>query len=341
MIGGDYYLTTPGPVEDSLGKLLIGNLGNISFFASGRDALTTLLASLPQVSVSLPDLMCASVYDACRTAGKKCDVYRIGSDFLHENTTTLTTAHSIIFVMHYFGVRNETLIRQARNAGSTVISDVTHLLFDRVGLLEVARHSNFLLASLRKSGPFPDGGFVSSLHHRPPLPTRGLREKFLALRAAGLWSRGFSAEQDFSNDENYYLLKLAEEALDKSVPSDFSCSYLSYRQAGSVSVSASAAAMRRNIGVLAAGLRENSAVPNTMSLISPFFPCTFDSEELRDHVRRVLASHRFFFPVHWPGAGLPVASSLAKRSLSIPCDARYDEHAMNSILNVIESCLAR
>lgn len=158
MIGGDYYLTTPGPVEDSLGKLLIGNLGNISFFASGRDALTTLLASLPQVSVSLPDLMCASVYDACRTAGKKCDVYRIGSDFLHENTTTLTTAHSIIFVMHYFGVRNETLIRQARNAGSTVISDVTHLLFDRVGLLEVARHSNFLLASLRKSGPFPDGG---------------------------------------------------------------------------------------------------------------------------------------------------------------------------------------
>lgn len=341
MIGGEHFLSAPAPVEGSLGELLERDLGYISFFASGRDALATLLAALPQAAVSLPDLMCASVHDACRSARKACKIYRIGADFLHEDAAAAGTAPSIVFVMHYFGVRNEALMRQARNAGSTVVSDVTHLLFDRVGLLEVARHSDFLIASLRKSGPFPDGGFVSSLQHRTPPPARGLREDFLSMRAAGLWSRGLSAAQGFSDDENFHLLKSAEASLDASEPADFACSHLSRRLARTVSVDATAAAIRRNIGVLATGLREHVNVPNATSLISPYFPCIFDSGELRDHVRHALAARRFFFPVHWPSAGLPVPSLLATRSLSIPCDARYDGPVMQAILKVIESCLPR
>lgn len=339
MIGGEHFLIAPAPVEDSLGELLEGNLGYISFFASGRDALATLLAALPQAAVCLPDLMCASVHDACRVARKTCTIYRIGADFLHDEAATARTPPSIVFVMHYFGVRNEALIRQARNTGSTVISDVTHLLFDRVGLLEVARQSDFLIASLRKSGPFPDGGFVSSLQHRPPSPARGLREDFFAIRAAGLWSRGLSAAQGFSDDENFHLLKRAEASLDASEPADFSCSHLSRRLAHTVPVDATAEAIRRNIGVLATGLREYVMVQGAASLISPYFPCIFDSGELRDHVRHALAARRFYFPVHWPSAGLPVPSPLATRSMSIPCDARYDEPVMHSILKVIESCL--
>jgi hypothetical protein len=45
-------------------------------------------------------------------------------------------------------------------------------------------------------------------------------------------------------------------------------------------------------------LRRYAVVPETTSLISPFFPCIFGSGELRDHVQGVLASNRFFFPVH-------------------------------------------
>lgn len=339
MIGGEYFPAVPAPVENSLGELLEGNLGHISFFASGRDALATLLVALPQSVVSLPDLICASVYDACRAARKEYISYRIGPDFLHDETATARTGQSIVFVMHYFGVRNESLMRQARNAGSTVISDVTHLLFDRAGLLEVAHHSDFIIASLRKSGPFPDGGFVSSLQHHPPTPARGLREDFLTVRAAGLWSRGFSAAQDFYDDENFHLLKRAESKLDASEPADFACSYLSRRLAHTVPVDASAAAIRRNISILATGLREHVILPDAAAQISPYFPCFFDSQELRDHIRGALAAHRFFCPIHWPSAGLPVPSLLTTRSLSIPCDARYDEPMMHSIMNVIKSCL--
>ena len=296
MIGGEYFPITPAPVEDSLSAMLQRSLGGISFFASGRDALATLLAVLPQAAVSLPSLICSSVYDVCRAAKKTCIFYHIGENFLHDKAATAIRSPSIVFVMHYFGVHNEALIRQARNTGPTVISDVTHLLFDRVGLLEVARTSDFLIASLRKSGPFPDGGFISSLKYPVPTPKRGLRE-------------------------------------------DFSCSYLSRQRANTVSVDASARVIRHNIDLLTAGLRGHTILPVAKSLISLYFTCIFDGEESRDHVRKTLASNHFFFLVHLPSANLPVVSSFAIRSLSIPCDARYDRPIMKSILKIIKSCL--
>lgn len=340
MIGGEHYLRGPSPVDDNLGDLLEGRLGRISFFATGRDALATLLASLPPAVVHLPDLMCASVHDACLAAEKTRTIYRIGTDLLHASgLDTDGTAPTIAFVMHYFGVRNLELMQEARATGAIVVSDVTHLLFDLAGLLEVARHSDYLVASLRKSGAFPDGGFVSSLSHPTPEPARGLREAFVAYRAAGLISRGFSAARNFADDENFHLLKRAEEQLDASTPSDFACSHLSRQLAHSISVPAAASAIRRNIAVLQASLPANCTLPRSPALITPYLPCFFASREIRDQVRRELADHRCFFPVHWPATGLPQPSLLSELSLSIPCDARYGEQAMRSIAEIITSCL--
>jgi len=339
MVGGEYFLTAPVPVEDSLGEMIEQSLGCISFFASGRDALATLLSELPQPEVSLPDLICVSVHDACRAARKTCNIYRVGLDFMHDTETSDIKKTSIVFIMHYFGVRNDALMKQAQNQGSTIISDVTHLLFDRVGLLEVAHKSDFLIASLRKSGPFPDGGFISSLKHRTPQPKHGLRETFLVTRAAGLLSRGLSAERNFSDEENLYFLKRAEALLDETMPASFSCSYLSRRLSKTVAVDATASVIRKNIDVLAAGLQPFSQAQNIPTVISPYFPCIFDSVESRDNVRSCLASNRFFFPTHWPSAGLSVVSPLTTRSLSIPCDGRYDETVMRSVVSIIETCL--
>lgn len=341
MIGGEHFLAAPKPVEDSLGELLERELGCIAFFATGRDALATLLASLPETSVRLPDLMCASVHAACRAAGKSLEFYPVGTDFLHTPGVDMDwEGPGITFVMHYFGIRNDALMRRAKAAGHTVVSDVSHLLFDCKGLGEVACHSDFLIASLRKSGPFPDGGFISSLTRRPVEPGRGLREEFFASRAAGLLSRGFSAACGFVDDENFYLLKGAEESLDGSEPGDFGCSQLSRQLTRSIPVASTAAAIRRNIEVLDA-LHTRCIVPLDDTLITPYVPCLFDSRETRDKVRSALAARHCFFPVHWPAAGLPVESPLSTLSLNIPCDARYDEHAMRFVVEIIESCLPR
>ena len=342
MIGGEHYLAASAPVEDSLGQDLERNLGRIAFFATGRDALASLLVSLHPTVVHLPNLICASVYDACRAAGKTPETSCIGPDFLHESGfETTAQAQSIIFVMHYFGVRNDSLMRQARANGDIIVSDVTHLLFDRAGIMAVARRSDYLIASLRKSGPFPDGGFVSSMTREIPKSTRGLRENFLALRAAGLLSRGFSAVQDFSDDENFYLLKRAEELLDASEPADFACSQLSRRLTYAISVPLEAAAIQRNIAILGDELREHCLAPANLTVISPYFPCIFESVEIRDRVRSELARHRCFFPVHWPTAGVPDPSSLSDLSLSIPSDSRYGEQTMRFIVETIVSCLTK
>jgi hypothetical protein len=204
-----------------------------------------------------------------------------------------------------------------------------------------AAHSDFLIASLRKSGPFPDGGFVSSLAHRPVEPTLGIREEFFALRAAGLLSRGFSATADFADDENFILLKRAEELLDASGAAGHRCSYLTQRLLHTVSVADAAAGIHRNAAVLAAGLADVCIVPAPGDRISPYFPCIFRDREQRDAVRSRLASRKCHFPVHWPAAGLPSPSPLADRCLSIPCDARYGESDMHTVLETIRSCLTQ
>lgn len=339
MIGGEHYFPVPATVPDSLGQLFQDRLGHLSLFASGRDALVTLLGSLPASHLYLPDLMCSSVHDAAGAAGKKPVIYKITPDFMHEADTAFDLpVPSVVFVMHYFGLRNDALMHRAKQAGHIVVSDVTHLLFDQDGLVETARQSDYLIASLRKSGPFPDGGFVSSLAHPVAPPRKGLRESFFALRTAGLMSRGFAAAQGFGDDENFVLLKQAEEALDASEPADFSCSYLSRRLLHVISVPSSADAIRRNTAVLSSGLKNLCKVPGR-DLLSPYFPCLFESHEIRDQVRSALAARRFFFPVHWPATGQYPSSSLSARYLSIPCDARYNEHQMRASLEIIASCL--
>jgi hypothetical protein len=341
MIGGEHFLPVPASVDHSLGQLLESELGRVGFFATGRDALATLLTSLRAPLIHLPDLMCASVHNACHAAGKERAIYRIGTDYLHEpGVDEGWTTPSIVFAMHYFGIRDDVLMQRARAAGHTVVSDVTHLLFDADGLRETARQSDYLIASLRKSGPFPDGGFVSSLAHATVAPKRGPRNDFFALRAAGLISRGFSAAHDFNNDENFLLLKQAEEELDDSGPGDFGCSYLSRQLARTVSVADSSRAIRRNVAVLRDGLRNRCWVPDR-DLVSPYFPCLFSSRGQRDRVRAALAAGRFFFPVHWPATGMSSPSQLAERGLSVPCDARYGEPHMRAALEVIQSCLPR
>ncbi len=340
MIGGEHHLSVPAEVKDSLGDLIECELGYSTYFATGRDALATLLTSLAPLHIHLPDLMCASIHDACRIAGKERLIYRIGADLLHEPLQgERWRIPSLVLVMHYFGIRDDLLMQRARAAGHLVISDVTHLLFDAQSLKEAACKSDYLFASLRKSGPLPDGGFVSSLTLPPPAPAQGLRVDFFARRTAGLMSRGFSALQSFSDDENFLLLKQAEHELDESEPGGYSCSYLSRQLIRTISVPDAAAAIRRNIAILRNGLRGICDVPEG-EFLSPYLPCFFASCESRDQVRAALAAQRFFFPVHWPATGLSVSSPLSERSLSIPCDARYGALELLAALEIIKSCLS-
>lgn len=342
MIGGEHYLIPPAHAQHSLGEMLAKTTGEISFFSTGRDALFSLLANLPHRYIYLPDLVCWSVYQACIAAGKKVITYPVDSGFIGcAQNDPQKYSQSCLLVMHYFGVTNCPLMSNAKSAGLMVISDVTHMLFNPEQLGVIARKSNYLIASLRKSGPFPDGGFVSSLAEPIVQPTLPIREDFFTLRAAGLLSRGFSAQSGFGDNENFRLLRKAEDVINQSSPAGHECSYLARRLLTTVNVTAVALKMSVNMQVLAAELDGVCGTPCRAGFVSPYYCCVFRHRVERDFVRDKLADHQYFCPIHWDTSQLPKPSPHSECILSIPCDGRYEKCDMLNIVSVIKSCIKK
>ncbi len=340
MIGGEHFLSPPHPVEHSLGNMLESAGGGISYFATGRDALYVLLTNLPEKILYLPDLMCVSIYRACLQAGKEVRTYKMKPDLVQlESCDSELTSNSCLLVMHYFGMTNADLIHRAKSLGIKTISDVTHILFNQNQMSFIGAQSDYLVASLRKSGPFPDGGFLSSCHHFVPSPSSEIREEFFALRAAGLLSRGFSSKHAFNNDENFQMLRKAESLIDQSPAGDYACSYYTRGLLSTISVQENATHIIRNIRTLSTLLQGScGAVTNQMSP-SPYYACLFKDQNERDAVRSQLASEQYFCPIHWDTSEMPIPSHLSLRILSIPCDSRYRETDMEAVASVITSCV--
>jgi hypothetical protein len=342
MIGGEHFLSPPHPVKNSMSDLLDSAAESVSFFATGRDALYALLGTLPHKTVHLPDLICVSVYQACLQAGKDVVTYRMNADLVqHESCDPEMASNSCLLVMHYFGVANEGLIRRAKSFGMTVISDVTHMLFNRDQIRLISAQSDYLVASLRKSGPFPDGGFLSSCHHPVTTPSSEIREEFFALRAAGLLSRGFSAKRHFNNDESFHMLRKAESLIDQSPAGDHACSYYTRELLRTISVDENAKQIIRNITTLSTLLQGSCGTVNTQLSPSPYYLCLFKNQDERDAVRSQLASDQYFCPIHWDTSALPTPSPLSVHILSIPCDSRYSETNMEAVAKAITLCLKK
>lgn len=340
MIGGEHFLSPPHHVESSMRKLLDNTAGSVSFFATGRDALYTLLCTLPHKTVHMPDLICISVHQAGLQAGKEVSAYRMMPDLVQPEAFDLPQeSRSCLLVMHYFGVTNIDLMRRAKSLGMTVISDVTHMLFNRDQMMLISEQSDYLVASLRKSGPVPDGGFLSSRYHSVPSPSRGIREEFFALRAAGLLSRGFSARSDFNDDENFHLLRKAEDLIDRSPTGDYQCSYYTRELLRTISVDENAKQSVRNITTLSNLLQGSCRTVNTSLKPSPYYLCLFQNKNERDAVRAQLASSQYLCPIHWDTSQMPTPSPLSDQILSIPCDMRYSIGNMESVAKAINSCL--
>jgi hypothetical protein len=340
MIGGEHFLHVPLPVEDSMSGMLSRRVGAATYFASGRDALYSLLAALPSRTVYLPDLICRSVFDACKTAGKEVIFYGTGTDL---SGTGLPEAldGACVIVMHYFGRANYRLLEAAGASGATVVSDLTHMLFAPESIEAISAASSYVFASLRKSGPFPDGGFVASRHQPAVEATGPVRDDVVVWRAAGLLSRGFSARQDFPDDENMRWTRQAEAMLDASPPADHRASYLSRELLRTVAMDDANARTRSNMEVLSVALRDACHCFSTPEGPSPYFFCTFPDKEQRDRTRAALARHRYFFPVHWDTSWQEDEHPFSGTGLSIPCDGRYGEQQMKAAAGVILSCLAR
>lgn len=337
VIGGEYWLVPATEHAGSQPDYLSQELGPAEYFATGRDALFALLQALPQHTVWLPDLVCLSLVTACRQAGKQVCSYAVDADLLPRDIPlTVDAAHAVIVVIHYFGVYNAALPAWAKLRGIPMISDITHLLFDAEALQTCSQASDYVFASLRKSGPWPDGGLLASRSQALPQADLPGRQDFVALRTAGLLSRGLSASQGFADNENLAWLREAESLLDRAPAGAHACSYLSRQLLAGWAPWQQLACMAENFHTLQQGLPAGCELLNAAARYPLHALCAFASGAERDRVRSRLAAAACFAPVHWPVAGLPVVNTLSSRILSLPCDARYGVQDMQRILSVIQ-----
>ena len=341
MIGGEHYLLDNKSVKLSLSNFIYSNFNNNSFFSSGRDALYALLKSLPQNTIYLPDLVCDSIYNACRQSGKKIKFYEINENFI-ENKFDLQkiNKNSCILIIHFFGIPNIQLINNLTKSNTKIISDVTHIIFNKFYLKKIYKKSDYLLTSLRKIGPFPDGGILSSNKKKLPKPINKIRENFFTFRLAGIVARTQSILNKINNDEGFYLIKKAEKYINNSSLGGFDASNFSKNLTKSICYKKNALQISKNIHVLNSLKKFNSiGVVNDNNLISPYYVCLFKNKKTRDRIKVFLSKKNIFCPIHWESKTITKKSILSNRILSIPCDVRYNQNDMKMIINNILLCI--
>jgi hypothetical protein len=336
MLGGEFWIVDLVKRRNNLKNYLETNFQNISYFGSGRDAIFRVVEDAAVKNILMPDYLCESIWLAVEKTGRNVMFYEIENDFSIGRFKV--TNNDAVYIVNFFGKVEKQLYRDLKVKGTGVISDATHLLHNHEAMKFVMENSDYLLVSLRKVGAFPDGAFVAS--RKGIVENNGrVREEFSALRLAGFISRGYSCQENFGNDENFSVLKLAEKTIDDSRSYGFGMSYVTRNLLETYDILQNSALVRRNFNFLR---NEFSKIKNIFIMQDPetfsqYFPIVFRTHETKEKIRNELFSHRIYCPIHWDTSFMNNGNSMYKRILSIPCDFRYTKDDMKRVADIIKT----
>lgn len=320
-----------------------------SFWASGRDAFRALLLHGQQrrgwSRLWIPAYFCQEVAEALLSTGIGLRVYPDGPKSAEPSVANLDLQPGdVILRVNFFGLRVLPPATALRARQIEIIDDHTHDPWS-----ESALHSDadWVLASLRKTLPIPDGGVLWSpqAHELPPgmpsSPERRLAslEKLTAMLLKGLYLRGLQIEKQV-----FRQLALSGEAHiasgEISGMPDWTHNLLTV-----FPVDDWRAIRRCNFEIAAQALAD---LP-WLEVLQPYEPqacpfsvvLLFDSEARRSFVRQKLIEARIYPAVLWP-LNDPVVDGISReyrdfsaRMLSIHCDMRYVEDEMLRVANLV------
>lgn len=328
VIGGDFYFRGNNYNNDNILNFLSGLKKNMYLFSTGRDALFSVYKKLSGKRIWIPDFLCEAVFQPLRDIDSEICFYHIGIDLKSELNFQPKT-DDFVLIINYFGFFDENLYSFCKIKGCGIISDVTHIIFDKDKMSEISDLSYFVIGSLRKFFASPDGAFL--LSESEAEIKNEYRYEFLKMRTYGFFSRFYSSINGFNNDENLLFLKGAEKLLDESDDYGFSIGYLSENILKSFSVDDYSEKIKSNFNYL------NSVFETEYNFFSPYFPLIFSDKEKRDLYRKKLFSEKIFVPVHWDTEFLGDKKNILSDIIfSVPCDYRYDSEDMKKVSENIE-----
>lgn len=329
----------------------------VQYTASGREAIALALSSLaenrPDVCKRclLPAYMCDSVFFPFERAGWEIYFYPIETTLEAEEEKLRQMIENIrpglLFVHAYYGVDTwkpmRSLVREWKGQGICIMEDVTQSYY----LPEAGLEADYVVGSLRKWYPVPDGGFAAS----DALLTTGLeagseftqrRIELLTEKWNYLYGLG-TAEEKARLKEDYLLKnKGTEEWLDAFD--------------GISALSAEAARILKNTNEKKCRNIRNANCSYLLERISgrasfhPVFPVKEQNNdamnaplyfpvyaEHRDELQKFLSMQDIYAPVLWP-VGRENQSSISEAEayiyghmLALPIDQRYKAEEMERI----------
>ena len=326
-----------------------GDYKYIKFFNTGRSAIEYLLryTNKNNGKILLPAFICSSIVDAVRRAGGEYDFYSITENFqinIRSLKEKLDSNVNFIYVIQYFGgyQTQETYVflKELQSLKFFIIEDVTLSLY--------SKHPNFIgfgdyvIGSLRKWLPIPDGAFLSSIHMIPDVPiAHGYNEYSFNYFVAQIMKWVYL--RDTTLDKQQYLM-INEQAM-KALFSDYTIrdmTNISRNYLSSYDMNYVIERRIRNYDYLVEKSKVFSFIKPIFSRLEGQVPFGFVILcKQRDRLLKYLIDNNIYCNVHWKipeecSDSDSVSSKLSKMILTIPCDQRYGEREMDYVIEILE-----
>jgi phage pi2 protein 07 len=282
--------------------------------------------------------------------------------------------NSVILFIDYFGtdfVSNKEIQELLEN-DNIVIMDLTHSILDK-SRFSIKHDNYYLIASLRKIFPIPDGGIVyyngdnfkSSvefpINYESKLEAMLLRYFYINKMNMGLnvpvdgdnkldsilkdiyakKPEGFKG--DLEAVKTYYLSlhykyeveKMANEIIPQNIP------FISLHILNNISFSNLTNKRFKNLKFIYENLNKDLFLFNYEDIKSPFLlPLKFESESEREYIKNILIKNYIYPPIRWDiekyiPSKYSYEHELSKIMLTLPIDQRYEPDDLSKAVDIL------
>lgn len=319
--------------KETKGKVSNGKILDAICLRSGRDALKAIAREYEPYVVLLPALACDSMVHPFEQYGHVIKYYRLNPDYsIDLNSLEIGSGSALFLYMEYFGkqaIKDIDLENLRKKENIVFIEDRTHnLLWER----QSAFQPDYVMASLRKWLPIPDGGLLwgkisKPLNDETTFSTTRLKAQCMRHEFLGCGDETIKTEYR-------KIFSTVSDIMDRDEPSAMSA--YSYALAKDTDWDELKSVRQANAEALISALQ----VSPYISLIQekPGFSDLYVAFTVpnRDEIQTRLSKLGIFNTIIWPLTKeqkniCGVAKYTEENMLAAPCDQRYKVEDMRYI----------
>ncbi len=288
---------------------------------SARYALVYLLRARGIKKIALPYLLCHSVERACREEGCEVVFYEIGEDF--RPCTEGLSDDVCLYLVNYYGQLSDAEIAVYQSRSGGVILDHVQAFFQKpISGVDT-------IYSCRKFFGVPDGAYLATdVHLDEVLPEDISMERTEHL--LGRFEKGSASD--------YYSAFKANDAAFTAAGLR-KMSRLTHNLLGAIDYEAACAKRLQNYALLSKAFEKINPLRLSMP-VGPFaYPLYLENGA---EMKQKLAYRHIYVPTLWPDDQVrksPKAWLTAQNILPLPCDQRYGEAEMLTVIDEVKRCI--